>query len=131
MTHQFSIYEQNVKHSVRYLRRDTSDASRYFPSMELRMRQIRKSRGWTVEHLASLAGMSKSHLSEIERGVKPFNAHTLAKIASALGVEPVDLIEKKSVNSDVFTLINAFDGLSQEDRASVIRHALALGEDKK
>jgi transcriptional regulator with XRE-family HTH domain len=55
-------------------------------------RQIRAAgaaRGWSQEQLASEAGIDRSYMSGIERGVRNISVMKLAKIAQALG-EPVN-----------------------------------------
>ena len=51
-----------------------------------RIRQQRQKLGYTQEHLASVAGMSKGFLSEVETGTRNPSAEYLLRIANALGV---------------------------------------------
>lgn len=60
--------------------------------MRLRIRELRLERGWSLEHLSELAGLSRSHLNQIELGLKRPNTARLEQIAVALGVAPRELI---------------------------------------
>jgi transcriptional regulator with XRE-family HTH domain len=59
-----------------------------------RIREYRKRLGLTQEVLAGRAGLSKSWVSQVERGVlAPGSLRSLIPIAEVLGVDPVDLVE--------------------------------------
>lgn len=62
--------------------------------MELtpKVREIRKRQGKTLKDVADVIGISVPHLSDLETGKKNLNSNTLARIASALNVDPSDLI---------------------------------------
>lgn len=47
----------------------------------------------TLDDLSDATGISASHLSAMERGVKTINTQRLAQIATALGVETQDLLD--------------------------------------
>jgi len=51
-------------------------------------------RGWSQERLADEAGVDRSYMSGIERGVRNISILTLAKVALALGVSPSSLLQK-------------------------------------
>jgi phage repressor protein C with HTH and peptisase S24 domain len=55
--------------------------------MALRIKEFRKQKGWTQDHLADLIGASKPHVSEMETGKKNPSAPMLDKLARAFGVE--------------------------------------------
>lgn len=52
----------------------------------LRIRQLRKNKGLSLEELAHLAGVHPNYLSEAECGKKNFSLTTMEKIAKALEV---------------------------------------------
>ncbi|MHC4656727.1 MAG: helix-turn-helix domain-containing protein [Planctomycetota bacterium] len=56
------------------------------------IRRIREERGLSQEELATLAGLHRAYLGQIERGEKNIGLKNLEKIASALGVNVKDLI---------------------------------------
>ncbi len=60
--------------------------------IRLRIKELRKAKGWTGDVLAERVGVSRSYLSEIETGKKTINLPRLLAIASALGVSVPDLI---------------------------------------
>ena len=57
-----------------------------------RIREKRKQKGWTLEVLAKVTGLSKGHLSQIENGEKVPPIGTLTKIAFGLGETALALI---------------------------------------
>lgn len=58
----------------------------------VKLKNLRQQRVLTIEQLAQRAGVSKNTISKAERGgsVYPSSVH---KIASALGVEPSELVK--------------------------------------
>ncbi|PWE48456.1 transcriptional regulator [Thioclava sp. NG1] len=60
--------------------------------MKLRIREIRKSKGLTLDLLAEKAGISRSYLNELELGAKTINVNRLSQVAKALEVSAEDLI---------------------------------------
>ena len=63
----------------------------------LRIRQLRKAAGLSQAELASAAGITQSTVSRIENGTIALDAESGAKIAHALGVEPVELHDHDAV----------------------------------
>lgn len=111
---------------VRDLRRASQSERLYHYSMKLKIKQMRKERGWTTEELGAKVGMSRSYVSEIENHRKAVNNLRLSAFAKAFGVSPVDLIDDQSVTPDILDHINRIRRLSDADRLAVIRHAIAL-----
>jgi DNA-binding Xre family transcriptional regulator len=63
--------------------------------VRLRLRELRDARGWTQAKLAREADLRQATISELETGSTQGVAFdTLDKLASALGVEPGDLLER-------------------------------------
>lgn len=58
-----------------------------------RVRDLRKERGWSQDHLADVAGIDRSYMSGIERGVRNFGILHLFTLAKALKVKPQDLLD--------------------------------------
>ena len=56
-----------------------------------KLRALRTERGLTQEKLAELSGLPQSHISRLEGGKHSPSNQTLAKIASAMGVDPREL----------------------------------------
>lgn len=59
--------------------------------LSMRIRELRKVRDFTLEHLAALSGVSRSMISLIERGETSPTAAVLNKLADALGVTMASL----------------------------------------
>ena len=58
------------------------------------MREQRTAAGYSQEKLAHEAGVDRSFVSEIERGVKSPTLETLALLAAALNVTPSELLRR-------------------------------------
>ena len=58
----------------------------------LRLRAARQSRGWTLDELASRAGMSASTLSRLESGKRQASLELLLPLTRQLGVRIDDLV---------------------------------------
>jgi transcriptional regulator with XRE-family HTH domain len=80
------------------------------------VRRLREGKGWNQTELGFHADMSPSIISLIENGKRNPSTATLAKIASALGVEVVDLFPKVSAPREP----SLFNGLEEERRAAAM-----------
>ena len=58
------------------------------------VRALRRNRGWTLEQMATASGVSRSMLSQIERGQANPTFSVAYKIAGALGLSLAELIEE-------------------------------------
>ena len=94
--------------------------------MRLRLKELRKSRGWTQEQLAELIGATKSHVSEMETGKKNASTPMLERIAKVFAVQPVDLIDAGEATSELAQLAEIMRQLSPEDRKVILRSASGL-----
>jgi transcriptional regulator with XRE-family HTH domain len=56
------------------------------------VRSQREARGLSQEQLAFEAGMKRSYLSELERGLRNPSVRALGRLAAALEVEPAALV---------------------------------------
>lgn len=61
--------------------------------IKIKIREIRENKNMGLLELAQKANISKSHLSDIERGIKEPTLSVLVKIASALEVDESELYE--------------------------------------
>lgn len=62
--------------------------------IRLRVRELRKARGWTQVDLAHRAGVNQGTISRIEAGVtRGIDLDTLEKLARAFGVSPARLLK--------------------------------------
>ena len=64
--------------------------------------QMRLERGMTQEVLSGLAGISRSHLAEIETGRDKANVETLWRIADAFGMRLSDFIRRVEDATELF-----------------------------
>lgn len=90
--------------------------------MKFRIRELRKSRGWTIDHLADLTAYSRGYLSQLENEKRQPSAETLDTLAHALGVSVPDLYADRDLGAH----LEIMRGLSPDDQAAVVRHALVL-----
>ena len=65
---------------------------------DIRLREIRKARGYTQNKLAMKSGLSRQAIEVIESGQKSPTLNTLAKIANALDVTVSQLIGESDLN---------------------------------
>ncbi|HZN36512.1 MAG TPA: XRE family transcriptional regulator [Pirellulaceae bacterium] len=79
-----------------------------------RVRSLRKSKGWTLEQLASLSGVSRSMLSQIERRAANPTLGVAFRIAQAFGMTLGDLVESPQPGPRI-------DVIRASDRGSLFR----------
>lgn len=63
-----------------------------YTKMGLRIRQVRKAKGWSQEALAKKVGIGMSFLGHIERGSRIMSMETFVGICEALGVGADELL---------------------------------------
>lgn len=86
--------------------------------------RTRKSRGSTLEELATLTGLSKSYLSKIENGKCTPPLGTLSKIAQAFACEIGHLLEREDASPE-----EAVSVVHLHERQQAIRGGTAFGYD--
>ena len=64
--------------------------------IEIKIREVRESKGMSLNELSRQTGISKSHLSNIERGEKEPGISVLVRIAMTLNVDVELLYQVKS-----------------------------------
>lgn len=57
-----------------------------------KIRELRRSRGWRQIDLAEHSGISKNHISELERGQREVGLKNLEAVAEALDLRPSELL---------------------------------------
>lgn len=65
------------------------DARRGFGN---RLRRLRKAQSLSQEKLGELAGLDRTYISQAEAGRRNVTIVTIGKLASALGVDPAELV---------------------------------------
>lgn len=63
------------------------------------VRDARLARGMTIEALAHEVGLAYSYVGQLERGRRNPTLKVVERIASALGVAPLNLLQTASTNS--------------------------------
>jgi transcriptional regulator with XRE-family HTH domain len=59
----------------------------------MRLRELRKERGWTQPELADKAGLTRDGVAHLEQGRRKPTWETVVALAAALGVTPNDFLE--------------------------------------
>jgi transcriptional regulator with XRE-family HTH domain len=54
---------------------------------------LRKERGWTQEFLSFESGLTRNYISLLELGKRSPTLHTISRIADALGIDEVQLLQ--------------------------------------
>jgi transcriptional regulator with XRE-family HTH domain len=57
------------------------------------LRRVRHERGLSQEDLAYTAGVNRTYLSKLEKGISYPGLEIIGKLADVLGVEPADLVK--------------------------------------
>ena len=94
-----------------------------------RIRQARKGIGLTQEALASLASLSRTSITNIEKGRQKLLLHTLADLASALHVDPAELIPSRNA-ARTRNLDELLKGSRPETREWVLRTVKSVLKEK-
>lgn len=95
-----------------------------------RIRELRKAKGWTQEHLADEAGCSYVQISDLETGKRSLRPVWMKAISKALGVKSADLLNHED-NSDSLSpeerdLVERWRNATPEMREQFARVAEAL-----
>ena len=83
----------------------------YLKKLGLRIKELRKKKGLTQDKLSELTEMNGKHLGEVERGIINISILNLDKIAEALGVPLLTLLDiehqksKKELSQEVAEMI--------------------------
>jgi transcriptional regulator with XRE-family HTH domain len=62
-----------------------------------RLRPLRERQALTQRELATLAGVTQSTIQRLETGLQEARPSTIRKLARALGVKPVDLMDSQAI----------------------------------
>lgn len=91
-----------------------------------RLVYLREKRGITTNKLANLAGISQSHLREIELGQRNPTVETLSFFCDALGVSLEEFFRESSSDINPF-LLSALKKLSNEQQTALADFLNTLG----
>ena len=96
----------------------------------VKIRELRKQKGFTQQQLADIVGVSNVSLSNYERGVQAPDIEILSRLADALGVSVdtligrnIDLIEDHPITQEAKILAKGVDRLSPSDRRQILEIA--------
>lgn len=64
-----------------------------------RLRELRKSRGWSREEFALRVGLDRSYVGGVERGERNVSLENICLIAEALSIPTSELFEKWDTGS--------------------------------
>lgn len=83
------------------------------------IRQWRQYRGYTLEQLAEMVGVTHGALSQLERGVTNYTQPMLEKLAESLRCEPADLI-MRDPSSDTWSIWDQVRNLPEVEQRRVV-----------
>ena len=122
-----------VKRIARKVRKTSAvtDAESINEDLGRRVKKLRADRGWSLEELASVSGVSRSMLSEIERERANPTLSVTYRIARAFGLSLQDLIESAdSASSIQVTRANDSAQVFRSDKQCEIRTLSPLNLEK-
>ena len=71
---------------------DTADSADYLEALGVAVRRLRTRRGLSQEDLSAAAGLDRTYVSGIERGVRNPTVASLLKLCEVLGTTPAKLL---------------------------------------
>lgn len=58
----------------------------------MRLRRLRRERGWSQERLAHIVGLDRSYVGGVERGERNVSLTNICLLARGLGISPAELM---------------------------------------
>lgn len=110
---------------MRYIALVDEGAAALASAIGVRVRQMRQSRGWTLDQLAEGAGVSRRMVVSVEQGEVNPSVGTLLRLSEALGVGLPTLVEPPKRNS--LTVTRRGDGAALWTGAAGGRGILVAG----
>ncbi|WP_434612119.1 helix-turn-helix domain-containing protein [Tabrizicola sp. M-4] len=89
--------------------------------MRLRLRELRKNAGWTIEETATKLGIAKSHLSEVETGKKNLSAPMMDAAAKLFDVHVTQLYDAGDYAADLAAIAQELENMTPEQRQAAVR----------
>lgn len=94
----------------------------YLKTLGMRVRQMRKLKGMSMQELADKAGYdSKSSIFRIENGQNDISHRKLVQLANALGVSVKDLLDGIEINIEVEETTSLTEKINKLDEVNRIR----------
>ncbi len=108
--------------AIEFARAETSRSKP--PDVASNLRRVRQQRGYSLETLARLSGVSRAMLGQIETGKSAPTITLLWKVATALGVSLSELIENEKVpHSHVIRRSTLRGNTSSDGKVQVVGYA--------
>ncbi len=92
----------------------------FYRQLGQRLQRARKSSGMSQAQLAAQLGLSRTRVTNIEKGTQPLQVHTLVKAARALNVLVDDLLPDDDATAAERT--GLYEGMSPDEVEWVARH---------
>ena len=92
----------------------------FYLTLGQKLREARRTARVTQEELAKAVGLSRTSITNIEKGRQPIYAHVLVKVAYALGKAPSDLLSTPEPNKQI-DVVPRLRKLDTQQRAWVKR----------
>lgn len=90
-------------------------------AMQLRIKDLRKERGWTIEQLGQMVGLSRGFLSEVENGKKNLSTPMMEAVAAAFEVGVTELFDAGEIAADLAIIAEHFREMTPEERRQAVR----------
>lgn len=81
-----------MHHAVRIGRMRESDQEEIQRKFGLRLREVRKQKGFSQEKLALACGLDRTYIGGVERGERNISLLNIHRIAAALKIAPSELL---------------------------------------
>ena len=94
--------------------------------LHTRITVLREERGYTVNKLANLAGISQSFLREIELGLKKPGIDTLSYICDALNISLRDFFDDGEQRKQEDELVQEINKLTMSQRCALLKFLKSL-----
>ena len=95
-----------------------------YGKMGMRIRQVRKAKGWSQDELAKKCGISMSFLGHIERGTRIMSLETFVSICGALDADADELLWGAAHLSEVVMDLWNLPGKTERDPSDKTRDGL-------
>ena len=96
-----------------------------YVKMGMRIRQVRKAKGWSQDELAGKCGISMSFLGHIERGTRIMSLETFVSICGALDADADELLWGRVHPSDALLDMLKPSG-SESDKKSTDSYSMYI-----
>ena len=86
-----------------------------------KIKHLRLQKGFTQEELGKIVGVQRAAINKYEKGtVVNIKRSTLQKLADALGVLPVDLLDDEEIRSEQMTRLQFYISMMDDYKLNVL-----------